>query len=48
MEMRLDKFLADMQIGTRSEVKKLIQKGIKNVLLIKKQPKKAGMDFLNQ
>ena len=27
MEMRLDKFLADMQIGTRSEVKKLIQKG---------------------
>ncbi|MDD7467625.1 MAG: pseudouridine synthase [Floccifex porci] len=25
--MRLDKFLADMQIGTRSEVKKLIQKG---------------------
>ena len=27
MRMRLDKFLADMQIGTRSEVKKLIQKG---------------------
>ena len=27
MEMRLDKFLADMQIGTRSEVKKLIHKG---------------------
>ena len=27
MEMRQDKFLADMQIGTRSEVKKLIQKG---------------------
>lgn len=27
MEMRLDKFLADMQIGTRSEVKKMIQKG---------------------
>lgn len=27
MAMRLDKFLADMQLGTRSEVKKLIQKG---------------------
>ena len=25
--MRLDKYLADMKLGTRSEVKKLIQKG---------------------
>ncbi len=28
MSMRLDKFLADMHVGTRSEVKKLIKKGV--------------------
>ena len=31
MAMRLDKYLADMQIGTRSQVKKLIQKGFVQV-----------------
>ena len=37
--MRLDKFLADMQFGTRSEVKKLIQKG--HVTIDEKVIKKA-------
>ena len=31
MRLRLDKYLADMGIGTRAEVKKLISKGMVQV-----------------
>lgn len=29
--LRLDKYLADMQVGTRSEVKQMIRKGLVTV-----------------
>lgn len=48
MAMRLDKFLADMQLGTRSEVKKLIQKGHVTIegLVIKKADYKVNEDTI--
>lgn len=46
--MRLDKFLADMQLGTRSEVKKLIQKGHVTIdgQIIKKADYKVSEDTI--
>lgn len=48
MAMRLDKFLADMQLGTRSEVKKLIQKGHVSIdgQIIKKADFKVNEDTI--
>lgn len=45
-EIRLDKFLADMNIGTRTEVKKLIKKGLISVNneIIKKSDHKINVD----
>ena len=46
MKLRLDKYLADMSIGTRSEVKKLISKGLVTVngVTVKKPEVKIDTD----
>lgn len=46
MKLRLDKYLADMSIGTRSEVKKLISKGLVSVndVTVKKPETKIDTD----
>lgn len=40
--LRLDKYLADMQVGTRSEVKQMIRKGLVTVdgLIVKNRKRK--------
>lgn len=44
--LRLDKYLADMQVGTRSEVKQMIRKGLVTVdgLVIKKPEEKVDYE----
>lgn len=44
--LRLDKYLADMQVGTRSEVKQMIRKGLVTVdgLVIKKPEEKVDCE----
>lgn len=44
--LRLDKYLADMQVGTRSEVKQMIRKGLVTVdgLIVKKPEEKVDCE----
>ena len=50
--LRLDKYLADMQVGTRSEVKQMIRKGLVTVdgLIVKKPEEKVDCEkqFVNR
>ena len=43
--LRLDKYLADMQVGTRSEVKQMIRKGLVTVdgLIVKKTGRESRL-----